>query len=182
MRRIPWLLPAAVLAFAASAGHAGDKDWASWEPKLARHLLRDLDGGTVTLKEMRGDVVIVNFWASWCKPCKKELLSLDEWNQSLDGKNARIVAVSIDRDRKNAVRFIESSGLTLPVYHDGPEGLAEVLDLPSLPCTVVLDAWGKVVRVEGGGTKETIQNLQGSVNSLLKNDPQRFRAALEVSG
>ena len=90
--------------------------------------------------------------------------------------------MSIDRDREKAARFIESSGVSLPVYHDGPEGLAEVLDLPSLPCTVVLDRWGKVVSVEGGGSKETIEALQRSVNSLLKNDPKRYRAPVEVSG
>jgi thiol-disulfide isomerase/thioredoxin len=143
--------------------------------------LTDLAGATVMLSELRGQVVVVNFWASWCKPCKRELMRLDQWNRELDGRPARIVAVSIDSDREKAARFIQDKGLALPVFHDGPSGLAAVLDLPSLPCTVVLDAWGRVVRVRGGGDDDTVRELRHTVEALLENRPASVRAG-EVSG
>jgi thiol-disulfide isomerase/thioredoxin len=130
---------------------------------------------------MRGQVVVVNFWASWCKPCKRELVRLDEWSRSLDGRPARIVAVSIDNDREKVARFVHDKGLGLPIYHDGPGGLAAQLDLPSLPCSVVLDAWGRVVRVRGGGDDDTVRELRQTVDALLENRPSATRA-VEVSG
>jgi len=160
-----WTAVLAAVVLAPTFAAAGD--WSFWGQALADYPLRGLDGGQVKLAEMRGDVVVVNFWASWCKPCKKELVHLDVWNASLAGRGARVLAVSVDRDPRRMTRFLESSGLSLPVFHDGPEGLAETLDLPALPCTVVLDAEGRVVRVDTGGKPETLQATQSFVESLI---------------
>jgi thiol-disulfide isomerase/thioredoxin len=153
--------------------HAGD--WDAWKPALAEHALRGLDGKTTLLSELRGDVVVLNFWASWCKPCKKELVSLNDWNQELTGRGVQILAVSIDKDLRKAERFVSGSGLSLPVYHDGPDGLAARLDLPSLPCTVVLDRAGNVIRVEQGGAEEAVHDLKNTVNSILETRPSPER-------
>jgi thiol-disulfide isomerase/thioredoxin len=170
------LLTVLALALPAAAG-----DWASWEPALARHKLQDFDGRSTSLQQMRGDVVVLNFWASWCKPCKKELLHLEEGSQDLAGQPARILAVSIDRDRRKAQRFVEASNITLPVYHDGVEGLARELELPFLPCTVVVDAWGHVVRVSGGGSEVSLREIMGTVRALLPDELPQPEAG-EVSG
>jgi thiol-disulfide isomerase/thioredoxin len=160
-----------VLLSAQAPAAAGAGDWTSWEPELARHSLRGLDGAaTTSLSQMRGEVVVVNFWASWCKPCKKELLHLDEWSRSLADRPARIVAVSVDSDPRKAQRFVRESGITLPIYHDGADGLARSLEIPFLPCTVVVDPWGRVVRVSGGGSEEAIRELMGTVRSLLPGE------------
>jgi thiol-disulfide isomerase/thioredoxin len=138
------ILGAAVLAAAAPARAA---DWSAWERTLAGWSFETQDGARATLADLRGRVVVVNFWASWCKPCKKELKHLDEWNALLDRDDVQLVAISVDRDARRMARFLESEGITLPVVHDGPEGLAKTLGIPSLPCTVVLDREGRVVRV-----------------------------------
>jgi peroxiredoxin len=138
------ILGAAVLAAAAPARA---EDWSSWERALAGWSFETPDGARATLADFRGRVVVVNFWASWCKPCKKELKHLDEWNALLGGDDVRLVAVSVDHDARRMARFVETEGITLPIVHDGPQGLAKTLQIPSLPCTVVIDRDGRVVRV-----------------------------------
>jgi thiol-disulfide isomerase/thioredoxin len=161
----PLSLALAAIALAAAPAPAGQFD--AWGPVLVKHELRALGGAsTARLAELQGDVTVVNFWASWCKPCRNELVELDAMTRRLEPAGVRIVAVSIDHDVRRAERFIEGEGLSLPVYHDGPDGLARELDLPWLPCTVVLDAAGRVVHVEGGGDEESMRALESAVRSM----------------
>ena len=160
------------LAFAALfPGLAAGEDWATWESVLAGHELKGLDGGTITVGDLKGDVVVVNFWASWCAPCKKELRVLDDWARELDGQRAQILAVSIDRDSRKAAEFIRKSGYDLSVFHDGTDGLARSLDLPSLPCTIVVGPDGRIVEVARDGSLETLQRLEAKVRALTPAGP-----------
>lgn len=111
---------------------------------LAARQLRGLDGRMMTVGSLRGEIVVVNFWATWCKPCKREMPLLDALNARMRGKG-RVVAVSIDRDRRRVAAYVAENGLHLPVFVDGPDGLASTLDLEYLPYTMVLDADGEVV-------------------------------------
>lgn len=177
----PLFLALGVTILAAAPAAAGEFD--AWGPVLARHRLRGLDGTTSSLADLRGDVTVVNFWASWCKPCRKELVELDAMTRRLEPAGVRIVAVSIDSDVRKAERFIRGEGLSLPVYHDGPDGLARSLDLPWLPCTVVIDRAGRVVRVDGGGDPETMRELESAVRSLTaRQDAVAPRAGEEAAG
>jgi thiol-disulfide isomerase/thioredoxin len=156
-----------VLAALLLPGPAAGEDWAAWESVLAGHELESLTGESVQVGEMKGDVIVLNFWASWCKPCKKELRVLDDWARELDGRRARILAVSIDRDRDNAADFVRRAGLDLDVFHDGTDGLAKTLDLPSLPCTIVIDRDGRIADVARDGSLGSLRRLEAKVRSLV---------------
>jgi thiol-disulfide isomerase/thioredoxin len=134
---------------------------------LASHSLKSLDGAATTLSSYRGDVIVVNFWASWCAPCRKELPMLDAWNATWTGRGARVVAISIDTDAGAVRRFAKSENLSLPVFHDGPDGLARMLDIPSVPCTFLLDREGNVVRIVQSSSAEAMAALAKNVESLL---------------
>ncbi len=136
---------------------AGADDWSGWTETLAGFSYETTSGDSQSLADLRGQIVVVNFWASWCKPCKKELKHLDEWNALLDDEAVELVAVSVDRDVRKMARFVESEDITLSIVHDGPDGLAKTLGLPSLPCTVVLDREGRVVRVVTDGKLESLR-------------------------
>jgi len=160
------LLPGALALAALLPGPAAGEDWAAWESALAGHELEGLGGPNVTVGDLRGDVVVVNFWASWCAPCKKELRVLDEWSRDLEGRRARILAVSIDKDSGRAAEFIRTAGFDLAVFHDGTDGLARSLDLPSLPCTIVVGPDGRIADVARDGSLETLQRLEATVREL----------------
>jgi len=134
---------------------------------LASHVLRTTDGVKLPLASLRGEVVVLNFWASWCRPCRRELPALDDLHAALAGRGARVLAVSIDEDARNVDRFVKSNHLTLPVYHDGPEGLAKALNLTHIPCTLVLDRRGDVAWSMSASDPAALATLARKTESLL---------------
>lgn len=111
---------------------------------IADHKLSTLDGRTITARELRGKVVVLTFWASWCAPCRREMPEFDHLNAELATRGAQVVGISVDADRGNALRFVKKNKLRMVIAHDGPQGLVEKLDLGMLPCTIVLDRQGAV--------------------------------------
>src|SRR3954453_23723563 len=77
--------------------------------------LPSLQGSTVALSQLRGKVVLVDFWAQWCEPCKKELPQLDRLSKEYAAKGVVVLAVNIDKQRDNAERMVKQLGLTLDV-------------------------------------------------------------------
>ncbi|MBI1211389.1 MAG: redoxin domain-containing protein [Alphaproteobacteria bacterium] len=98
-----------------------------------------------TLADFRGGVVVVNFWATWCTPCVRELPSLDRLQGRLKDKGVTIIALSLDRGGVDAVkRFYDENGIrNLGVYVDTTMGTQQAFDIPGLPTTVLIDAKGR---------------------------------------
>ena len=134
---------------------------------LATHRLTVLDGTVTTLAACRGELVVVNFWASWCAPCRNELPRLDQWNTAWKNRGARVIAISIDQDETRARRFVEETKLALTVVHDGPDGLARSLDIPSVPYTLLLDRDGNVIASVRGSAEADVAALGRRVEGML---------------
>jgi thiol-disulfide isomerase/thioredoxin len=161
---------AALIATCVALGACGDATFASQSrpatdahvvlnDNARRHVLRAIDGKNTSLASLKGDVVVVNFWASWCKPCQREMPTLAALHTELAQKGGCVVAISIDEDARNAQEFVKLHGFKLPVYHDGPDGLAKQLDLPYIPFTMILDRSGDVVFTSGGGDEHALNEL-----------------------
>lgn len=162
--------PVTVLLVALAFGAAPDGVGASADAMrgaLRGHVLTTPDGDRLALASLRGEVVVINFWASWCRPCRKELPELDALHTTLAARGGRVLAVSIDEDVRNVERFVRAHGLSLPVYHDGPEGLARALDLGHIPYTLVLDRRGEVVYASSGANRAALEALEKTTLSLL---------------
>ncbi|MFI5370834.1 MAG: TlpA family protein disulfide reductase [Candidatus Eisenbacteria bacterium] len=139
--------------------------------ELGSHPLRALDGSQFTLTSLRGQVVVVNFWASWCAPCRRELPRLDALNTELVKSGGRVVAVSIDADAANARRFVAARKLAMPVAQDGPDGLARTLDLRHVPCTLVLDRDGSIACAVSGSDDAAFDQITAVTRRLLSRQP-----------
>jgi thiol-disulfide isomerase/thioredoxin len=118
------------------------------------------------LKAALGRVTVLNFWATWCGPCRTELPELQELYNELAGKGVVVLAINVDSPRQHVAPFLKRNNLSLPVFFLEPETEAS-LGLRSLPTTVLLDADGKVVNVWGGYSEESMRDLRGQAEGLL---------------
>ncbi len=107
----------------------------------------DRDGHPVTLGAFRGRVVLLNVWATWCVPCRKEMPALDRLQQRLGDEAFVVVPVSIDHKGVPAVeRFYRQLGLKrLGIYIDSPAQVASSLVIPGVPTSFLIDAEGREV-------------------------------------
>jgi cytochrome c biogenesis protein CcmG, thiol:disulfide interchange protein DsbE len=113
----------------------------------------------VVLAELRGRPVLVNFWATWCTPCRKEMPLLDAADERLGGKVA-IVGVDVKDNRKEAVRFLAERGIDYPSAYDPEASLRRSFEFLGLPVTVLVGRDGRVVdRVTGAVTRSRLDAL-----------------------
>ncbi len=113
---------------------------------------RDRTGAALDLGKFAGRVVLVNFWATWCSPCIREMPSLVRLQQRLGGKSFTVIALSEDRTGFDVITpFIAEHGLdALPVFHDPKSRSALALKIPGLPTSVLFDREGRELgRLEG---------------------------------
>jgi thiol-disulfide isomerase/thioredoxin len=110
------------------------------------------DGTYLKLSDLKGKVVLLNFWATWCPPCREEIPSMMKLNRAMTGKPFQMVAVSIDEGGKPAIEsFFKESGFTLPAYLD-PEGKAvRAYGVTGVPESFIVDKKGIIVKKIIGG-------------------------------
>jgi thiol-disulfide isomerase/thioredoxin len=164
-------LAAAAAAREPARGPAGLTGDEAARRALATHRMRTLDGREFTLGALRGQVLVVNFWASWCPPCRRELPALDALQSELAARGARVVAVSLDVEPETARRFAVARGLKLPIAHDGPGGLARALDLQQVPTTLVLDRDGAITYATSGSDGGALAAVGAEARRLLAAGP-----------
>lgn len=129
---------------------------------------RDLTGKEVKLSELRGKVVLVNFWATWCPPCREEIPSMVKLNQAMAGKPFQMLAISIDEGGKGAIeQFFSNSGQTLPAYLDGEQKVAGLYGTTGVPETFVVDKKGVILKKVIGGMDWSAPEVVGYLNGLL---------------
>lgn len=165
---IPAVVMSAALAALATLPAAAGRDVAA---ALRAHTFRTPEGRALRLADLRGQVVVVNLWASWCGPCRRELPELDALGAEIAARGGRVLAVSVDLEPRNAERFARRLGLKLPVYHDGPDGIAKQLDLRAVPYTVVLDRAGEVAFTAHGADPAEIAKLKTVTRRLVAAPP-----------
>ncbi|ABK99614.1 TlpA family protein disulfide reductase [Pelobacter propionicus] len=110
-------------------------------------VVSDLNGGSLRLSQLKGKVVLLNFWATWCPPCREEIPSMMRLNASMAGKPFQMVAVSLDEGGKTAIEeFFRAHGFLLPAYTDAQGKAASVYGVSGVPETFVIDKSGIVVK------------------------------------
>ncbi len=134
--------------------------------KAPEFILKDLAGRDVSLASLRGKVVFLNFWATWCPPCKEEIPSMVRLNQAMTGKPFQMLAVSIDEGGKGAVEaYFARTGITLPSLNDKDQRVGKMYGITGVPETFIIDGKGVIIKkVIGGmdwGAPEVVSFLNG---------------------
>lgn len=108
--------------------------------------IEDLQGNPVSMEQFKGKVVFLNFWATWCPPCRAEMPSIQALYDSVDHQQIAFVMLSIDKKehRQKIVNYINEKGFTFPVYHLAVDQLPEHLQIASIPTTFVISKNGNV--------------------------------------
>ena len=127
------------------------------------------DGGrNVRLSELRGRVVLINFWASWCNPCRQELPLLNKIYAQYRSAGFMLLAVNVDDNRKDAQAFLKRLDLQFPTLFDGNKNVAKLYGVDTMPATLLIDRDGRVRYVHRGYYSGFEQKYQQQVRELLK--------------
>lgn len=130
--------------------------------------LADLSGKKISLAALKGKVVVVDFWASWCAPCKEEMPVLESLYKRFKDSGLMIVGVSVDNEAANAKKFLTGVKVSFPIVHDAGHVVADKFKPPRMPTSYVIDKTGKVRFVHAGFRKEDGKKLEEEVTKLLK--------------
>lgn len=132
------------LAFGVAGGARAEQALRPWTGKATPPLvLHDLDGRTVDLGRLRGQVVLVNFWATWCEPCTAEMPSLQRLQDKLAGRPFAVLAVNYGEMAPKVRRFLKGRGLALHALLDPDMRAAERWNAAGLPMSFLIDARGR---------------------------------------
>jgi peroxiredoxin len=105
-----------------------------------------LDGGApVRLSDLRGKVVLLNFWATWCKPCEDEMPAMQRLYEGLAGTDFEMLAVSLDAERAPVEAFQERLGLSFPILHDPAKAVSEAYQTYRYPESYLIDRDGRIL-------------------------------------
>ena len=124
-------------------------------------------GRTVSLDAMRGRVVYLDFWASWCGPCRESLPLYEHMRQEMPADDFSIVAINLDENREDAERFLERHPVGYTVLLDPAGRSAEEWRIKAMPSSFLLDAEGRIVRSWAGFEKGHLQEIRDEIISLL---------------
>ena len=165
-------LAAAALALVA-LGAAAETHLRPWENRTAPTLARtDLAGKPVDLKDLKGRVVLVNFWATWCDPCREEMPSIERLRSKMAGRPFEVITVNYGEAPERIRDFLQRHKITLPVWLDPDKRAAADWSAGGLPMTFLVDAEGRLRYSAFGECDWSVGEPLRVVESLVAEIPR----------
>ena len=130
--------------------------------------LHSVAGSNLRLQEQRGQVVMLNFWASWCAPCRQEMPQLDRLYEKYHAAGFQLLGVNVDEDVRNAAGVSSKLGLHFPVLLDTEKKVSRLYDLSTMPSTVLIDRDGRVRYIHRGYKDGYEQTYDEQIRELLR--------------
>lgn len=130
--------------------------------------LKSSSGENLRLSEYRGDVVMVNFWATWCGPCRQEMPLLDELYSRYERVGFSLLGVNIDDDSRKAMRMVSELGISFPVLFDARKEVSKLYEVDAMPVTVLIDREGTIRYVHHGYKPGYEDKYLDQIRSLLR--------------
>jgi cytochrome c biogenesis protein CcmG, thiol:disulfide interchange protein DsbE len=143
------------------------------EPSIAGRRAADfkfeLDGRTTKLSDLRGKVVVLDFWASWCPPCLEETPSLNALHQAIASKGGLVLGISQDDDHTAYERFLTEQNVVFPTYRDNTKEIAATYGTSIFPESFLISRDGRIARKIVGPQDWQSPELASAIDTLLSS-------------
>ncbi len=126
----------------------------------------DRNGNEVKLSDFIGKPIVINFWASWCGPCRSELPHFNKLAKEYEGRVHFLMVNLSGEDKQSIIRFVERNGYTFPLYFDNTNSGANAYSVSSIPVTVFITAEGKIGEQRVGALSEAV--LRNYITQMIK--------------
>jgi len=130
--------------------------------------LQKRGGGEVSLSELRGEVVMINFWATWCGPCREEMPHLEALHQRYQDLGFTLLGVNVEQDSRLSDKFLAETPVTFDILFDPENRVSELYDVIAMPSTVLVDREGNLRFIHHGYKAGYESEYQSQVRALLR--------------
>ena len=130
--------------------------------------LTDASGQSVTLSDLRGQVVMINFWASWCGPCREEMPLLEQIHQRYEPLGFTLLGVNVEENSADGQAFLAERPVSFPVLYDPDNGISKLYDVVAMPSTVLIDRQGNVRYLHHGYKPGYENDYQDQIRALAR--------------
>lgn len=129
--------------------------------------LTNLSGEPVSLSDYHGDVVYLDFWASWCGPCRLSFPVMERLQTSYAEQGFTVLAINVDQRRADADNFLAERGVSFPVLFDEAGSTPEAFSIKGMPTSFLIDPYGQVIYVHPGFKKSDGARIEAHVKEAL---------------
>ena len=164
-----FLLPLAcslTLLFQISVRHAFALDTGD---QAVDFTLQSQDGTSVSLSSLKGEVIYLDFWASWCGPCQQSFPFMKALQDSFGSRGVKVIAVNLDNDSEQALEFLKKQVPNFTVLFDSEGKVAEHYDLSTMPASFLIDRNGNVARAFSGFRSSDKAEIEAAINKLIEH-------------
>jgi cytochrome c biogenesis protein CcmG/thiol:disulfide interchange protein DsbE len=156
-----------IAALAALRGHDARALGPEWIGKPAPGFtLKTIDGvSDLSLEDLRGYVVVIDFWASWCAPCRRSLPGLALMESGMKG--VKVLAINIDDEPQNGIEFLRRNRVSLIALYDRDKKVVSRYDIPAMPSALIIDKKGIVRFLHPGYTADDLESFRKQIEGLL---------------
>ncbi|GBD98396.1 thiol-disulfide oxidoreductase ResA [bacterium BMS3Abin07] len=131
--------------------------------------LKTLDGRDVSPADFRGKILFINFWASWCPPCRQEIPDLNELYEKYKGRGLVIIGVSTDNSESDIIKFVKKYKIKFLIVHDKDNKVMREYKVYSLPISFLIDKHGKVVQKYLGARDWAGRDFLDKIEKLMQD-------------
>lgn len=130
--------------------------------------LKSLEGSNLRLAEQRGDIIVLNFWASWCGPCLQEMPALDALAAKYAPLGVQVWGVNVESDNRVAQAYLQRTKVDFPILFDDQNEVSKAYQVQAMPTTVIIDKDGQIRALHRGYKPGYEQKYEEDIKRLLR--------------
>lgn len=157
-----------LLAFTCLFVWVGSADSASVLGQAPNFTLKSLAGKNIKLSELTGNVVLVNFWASWCGPCRKEMPLLNAIHNKYEPLGFTVLGINVEEQVADAKSFLAERPVDFPILLDGKNRISKLYNVIAMPTTIIIDRDGKIRFIHQGYRSGDEAKYRKMVKALVR--------------